>query len=489
MGLMRFLVSGPESLDEEVLERIYMIGFDGLIWRSHARLEAHILGVQRDVDDSGKLFFPWRTAGKSELVLSTCSLIQRQRPYQLEVELARGTVNSIRNQLAIWHQSGLKIPVSIRTSLAEACGYFALAATAQHEPKAAVKHALRAIDVAIPVAEQLAECYALEAIRCRGTSMANVMFGICLGHHPPDETRTAELLSTFNTAVVPIGWKESWPQRDQSDYAAVDRHIQWALSCDLNIFSGPLISFARHRCPTWALDLKGEELATAILAHLRAAVVRYRDRVQLWEVAAQFNSPEVLDLSEEQRLKLVVRAVENVRQLDPRTPLVVGFDQPWGEYTAQQQSDVPPIHLADSLLRADLGISGIVLEINYGYHPGGTYPYGPLEFSRQLDRWSLLRVPILMRISAPSAGGEDPLAASTARVSGEGNSPATQHNWVERFVPLMLAKNSVQVITWNELTDQQRHELPHAGLYDRFGQGKPALQALREIRQDALGMV
>jgi hypothetical protein len=58
--------------------------------------------------------------------------------------------------------------------------------------------------------------------------------------------------------------------------------------------------------------------------------------------------------------------------------------------------------------------------------------------------------------------------------------------WIEQHVPLLLAKAPVQVILWNQLADSTPHYYPHAGLYDAEDKPKPALEALRKIRQKYL---
>ena len=110
------------------------------------------------------------------------------------------------------------------------------------------------------------------------------------------------------------------------------------------------------------------------------------------------------------RLQLTASAIDIVRTRDPDTPAVVSFDQPWAEYAAESEVDFPPLHFADALIRSDLGLSGVMLEINVGYHPGGTLPRNPLEFSRQLDAWSMWGLPLWLSISVPSLCDADPMA-------------------------------------------------------------------------------
>ena len=195
--------------------------------------------------------------------------------------------------------------------------------------------------------------------------------------------------------------------------------------------------------------------------------------------------------SEEQRLRLVVEAVDRVRSYDARTPLIVSFDQPWGEYIARKDQELTPLHFADTLVRGELGVAGVGMEINYGYWPGGTLPRDPLEISRQLDRWSQIGVPLIVFLSAPSSTAPDPLARHPARplanLRSGGVTPAWQHVLLQWLLPLLLAKQQVQALAWDCFLDNQPHEMPSSGLYDSGGHAKPALQTLIELRRELTG--
>ena len=148
----------------------------------------------------------------------------------------------------------------------------------------------------------------------------------------------------------------------------------------------------------------------------------------------------------------MARTVELVRSLDPDTPALVSFDQPWAEYMRQRESDFPPLHFADALIRAGLGLAGLMLEINVGYSPGGTLPRHPLEFSRLLDAWSLLGLPLWLSLCAPSAYHEDPLAQAqdgaaagqldARRPSRRGSPASCRWRWPSRWCRGWYGTNS-----------------------------------------------
>src|SRR5204862_1005853 len=271
----------------------------------------------------------------------------------------------------------------------------------------------------------------------------------------------------------------------------VDAQVEWAHSAGLRICAGPLLELDDRGVPDWTYLWEGDfqSILGFVIDHVRAVVERYRGKVHLWQVAARLTHGHALGLSEEARLQFAAKAITTVRQLDPATPLVVTFDQPWAEYLASEQLDLAPLHFADALVRADLGLSGLGLELNVGYHPGGSMQRGPLAISRLVDTWSLLELPLLVALTMPSSAGEDAQASGKVRVLSreEGQvTPQSQRDWIREHVPLLLAKNAVQIVLWNQLSDAAPHHYPHSGIFDADDKPKPALEALRKIRQQYL---
>jgi hypothetical protein len=183
-----------------------------------------------------------------------------------------------------------------------------------------------------------------------------------------------------------------------------------------------------------------------------------------------------------------VASIDAVRRADPRTPIVLSIDQPWGSFMSRQPCDLSPWHFADALVRAELGLAGIGLEINFGYAPGGSEPRDPLEFGRQIDRWSVLGLPILVSLVVASGGAPDPLARRAGQVvrypPGGELSGATERAWAEKYLSVLLAKQPVQAIVWNQLTDSQPHALAHGGLLDAVDEPKPIVEYLEEFRRE-----
>jgi hypothetical protein len=195
-------------------------------------------------------------------------------------------------------------------------------------------------------------------------------------------------------------------------------------------------------------------------------------------------------LDEESRLQLAAKAITTMRQLDPTTPLVVSFDQPWAEYLVEQDHDLAPWHYADALVRADLGISGFGLEINAGYWPRGSAHRPAFEYGRLIDQWSQLGLPLMVLLTAADAETEDPKALKAIRAeliqSAEDEKQDSQVAWASLVAPLLLARPSVQVLLWNQLCDSEPHDFPRSGLFDAKNKAKPTLALLRELRKSCM---
>jgi hypothetical protein len=303
-----------------------------------------------------------------------------------------------------------------------------------------------------------------------------------------DDGTARHFVASFNAAAVPACWREIEATEGSYYWAVSDKQLQWCKAHDLQVWLGPLLSIDPHGLPDWLYLWEGdfENLVSFVSDYVQATVSRYRGKVDLWVCAGRVNTADDLSLSEEDKLRLAARTVELTRSMDPQTPAVLCFDQPWAEYMSRREMDFPPLHFADALMRAGLDVSGLMLEMNVGYWPGGTLPRTLLELSRQLDYWSVLGLPLFVAITVPSSHEEDPQARRRARPHPGQPTPETQQAWAARYVPLILSKPYVQGILWNQLRDSDPHGYPHGGLFDLQSRPKPALQTLAAIRREHL---
>ena len=487
MGVMRFLVSPSDRITPENAARAYLAGHDRVPWTSRTSYNGEQIVIERMVDDSGNFYIPWRVEGYGEMMLGTATLRERERPYQLQVELARGKLNQLRNQISEWQIIGLAVPQRLSERLKEGLSLFAKAATNQHKIEDASKYADEALIAALDAANLLTACYADQALAARHRQDPHLatLLGGNLGHTLLDDFTARQVLTTFNSAVIPLSWREVEANEGSYDWNVYDRQVEWCLKNRLVTYGGPLLLFDQRGFPDWLCLWEGDfnSLMSFVSDYVETCVTRYQGKIQIWECAARANVGNVLSLTEEQRLRLTVRAIETTRTVDPDAQCLLRIDQPWAEYMTRGEWDLSPIHFADALARADLGLAGINLEINIGYLPDGTTPRDQLEFSRLIDLWSYLGLPLYISLTFPTAETPDTKALRQAGPRPNGWTPAAQRTWVERYIPLLISKRSVYGILWNQLSDALPHEFPHGGLFTAEGRPKPALGTMAALRK------
>jgi hypothetical protein len=493
MGQMRFRLHERDRMPEDGLQRIYVAGAEDFPWSTRTHWEGDELLVQRGVDDSGYVYVPWRVDGYGLRMLGTTTLMERSKPYVLEVELARGLIQRLRSRVFIWEWLGLVTPPELTSRLKQATASFSRAATTQGDLAAAAKFANEAMSAALGVADDLVKCYTDQSLAARQRQTpVTTLLGVTLGPQGPPVSMRRQLVEACSIVQLPVGWRAIETREGRRDWKATDEQLAWCQTAGLKVAAGPLLRMDDRGVPDWMYLWEGDDdnLVRLLLDHVRAVVSRFAGRVHLWHVASRVNNGRLMSLDEESRLNLVARAVQVVRKLDARTPVVVSFDQPWAEYLVDQDHDLAPWHYADALVRADLGISGFGLEINAGYWPRGSAHRPVFEYGRLIDQWSQLGLPLMVMLTAPSSAAEDPLAIQTIRPEPIESTAAKQDSqaaWAALVAPLLASRPSVQVVLWNQLADGEPHEFPNGGLFDAKGKPRPTLAMLRALRKSCAG--
>lgn len=490
MGVMRFLIHPAEMLDDWLeVYRAYISGSDGRIFQTRIEIDGPVMNCRRPVSESGRLHVAWPVPGFGRPVLPTGTLPEREKPYLLAVELARGKLVQVRNQCAAWDRGHL--PNDFRSSFAEAHRLFAGAATVQNDPATASDIAREAIVHACQAAERLATAHA-EAMLVRRQERyphLPVSLGCQLGAALPEPSWNTLFPEAFQSAAVPVEWKRIEPVEGNYQWDVCDAQLAWCESNRLMVRGGPLLDLSPEGLPAWLWLWERDflSLQSFVCDFVETAISRYIGRIRLWEVAARGNTGGALTLSEEHRLALVARVVDVARQVDEESQIVIRVDQPWGAYQARGHHRLAPLQFVDALLRSGAGLSLVNLEISVGYRPRGESARDLLEFSRLIDLWAGLGVPLHITLAFPSGAGPDPHSHSDLEV--EPNqwklpwSEEAQAEWIDACLPVLLSKQSVVGVFWTHFSDVHPHEFPHAGLLRPDGTAKPALATLVTHRE------
>jgi hypothetical protein len=489
MGTLSFLL--PADLPRQALaslERACIAGGqDNMPFLTEAEIDSGKLRVRRQEDESGSVLVPWTVDGAGTLLTSTATLIERQAPYALAVELARGKVNQLRNQTADWLLGGLNLPAALPNAIRDATLSFGRASACSPSAES-VRFAQNALTQAYTVADQLVNAYISQVfqVRHQRQPQLDTTLGCRLGTTIPPAAIEPLLADAFNTVCLPLSWATVERAEDAFHWEAHDKLLDWAITAGYHTIGGPLIDCAADQLPSWlwGKDLAG--IASLLCDYVEGVVLRYKGRIRTWQLTAASNSDSLLDLGEEEILWLTVRIAEAARQCDPSVELLVGISQPWGEYLADQTRNHSPFVFADTLIRSGLNLTALDLEVVMGVSPRGSYCRDLLDLSRLIDLYSLLGVPLQITLGLPSSAGADPLAspglAVDAGVWRDGFTPEVRAQWAQAFGQLAVCKPAVRSVLWTHLSDAEPHLFPSCGLVDSAGAVKPALEQLAQLR-------
>jgi len=495
MGVMRFVVPQCESLSDwpEVF-RAYSSGLDRSVWPTRVEFDGQTIVCRRQNSESSRMHVAWPVQDFGRPMLATAMLPEREAPYVLAVELARGKIVQVRNLRAELTQADLTLPPEYHQRYAQAHREFGHAASCQDDVAKATEAANRAIYHACHAAELLARAYSQQFLESRHQQYDQLptSLGCRLDNQIPEPPEQELFCSAFNSAAVPIEWQLVEPIEGQADWTAFDAQVDWCMENRLVMRGGPLIDLSPRGLPKWLWEWEQDfwNLQSFVCDFVETAVSRYIGKIRIWELAACANSGGALVLNEEQRLTLVAKTLEVARHIDEEARFVIRIDQPWGEYQARGQHRLSPLHFADALVRAGLGLSALNLEIAIGYRPRGTPSRDLLDFSSMIDRWCALGIPLHITLAFPTSDQPDPLADSDLEVDRSAWklpwSPSAQAQWFDMLLPLLIAKPAVAAVYWAQFSDATPHTFPHSGLIGPDGVAKPTLQHMIDYRRKHL---
>jgi hypothetical protein len=482
---------GPRAAD---FRKGYITGLDRTPTRLAVEVKGGLLECVRDTSESGRLFVPWQIEGYGTPIVGTATLAERTAPYSLPVELARGKLNDVRNQLADWTMMGLRSTPELDRTLHEAGRHFIAAATSSDRLADGALAAQASLRSAYRAGDLLIEAYTAQIFQSRLASSARLptLLGACLEGNPQKLPTTVDWPVTFNSAQVGASWKQIAPTESQYRWDVIDAQLAWCRRNNLAIEAGPLIDFRKGALPDWIWLWEGdaETLGGLVADFVRSTVQRYRGKIPVWHVVHRVGSGDILGLTEEEQIRIAARAIQVARQTDPAAQLTIGVDRPWAEWMGASHFQLGPLHLCDYLLRADLGISGVAMEIAPGYSPPGSHLRDLLEFSKLLDLFSLLNVPLTIWMAMPSGHGPDAHADHGVHVD-QSQWPTPPDDQLQlavasKWLALAVAKPFVRAAQWLQINDATPHLFPHSGLVRSDGTAKPISAWLQMLRKEML---
>lgn len=447
--------------------------------------------LEREAGESGPVYIPWEVPKFGRPMGYTGTLMERVRPYQLPLELIRGKINSVRNQYADWLTGGLTPSPLVEETLKKAIrgmNQAILDAGKLDEVAAA-----QTLSTAYLAAEQMVDAYQDQVFRIRHIRQPKLdaTLSTRLSRVPSKGLDDVYRL-TFNTVTIPLTWRQIEPSQSNFNWDEIDALVAWATDRNFRIHAGPLVDFSSHGLPDYVL--KGDNdpvtLKSLISDYVETVVNRYRGKIQRWTITTGANGTNVMKLTEEDLIRLSAMAADAAWQIDSNLALNLGVALPWGEYMSRPPYEFSGWVYADTLLRAGLPFSGIDIEMFFGAGPRVSYARDMLDISKQLDMFGMLGSPIYVSTAFPASTHPDPLALRAEPLGSNGVfkdfTSNMQAEFAGQFASVVLCKSFVHGLIWDHFCDADAHRFANAGLVDSKNMIRPALDRLREIRDQHL---
>ncbi|MBN1436395.1 MAG: endo-1,4-beta-xylanase [Sedimentisphaerales bacterium] len=451
-----------------------------------------IIGV-RHSDTAVGLATLWSVPDFGRVMLQTTRLPERNEPYNLNLELARGRLLRILQKREEWGVADSHLADAGRDLVDGALEKFIETLCNLESPARAAELADQSLSLSLRAGETMALAHAEMFIQHRaGTQgFGRHSFGCRF-----DTTRIKDqnylkfIKDNFHFVTIPIGWKQIEPKEQEQNFALLDECVTWLHKNCIATKVGPLVSFAQDSVPDWLYIWENdfEQVRDMAYDFITKVVERYGNKVQAWDVISAMNAENGFKFGFDQIIEMTRSTALAAKRAANRALVLVEMTEPWGEYYAINQRTIPPLIYADMVCQSGVSFDGFGLKLRFGRAGYGMQARDLLELSTLLDRFGAFGKPLhLASVQVPSA-------PDTRDPNGNGSdvgcwrnawTEQTQSDWLENVYRIALSKPYVETITWQDLVDKGNDDqsvLQHGGLLKADLTPKPAFECLVNLK-------
>ena len=455
MGQIRIQFPEHMQIDKALPASIHVIGLDGIPMPCRILREGLVISISRNRDESGHVYLAWPTDKWGDLVLVTGTLPESDTPIRVAIELARGSANRLRNQISNWQEGGLIIPDGVNEMSGNASSLLAKAVL-ESSGSAAELAAIRANELAVHAIFELCRAFAEQVLplRLQNQSAPRVWLGCRIDE---GDSRAIESLKIFDVL-------ESDSNNLPAGLAGKARILGPLMDASPGGLDDELQSISQF-----------EDRRVRILDRAREKLTAGGANARIIHAVAGLNGIGHRMLSYPQQLQLSLDMLQLVDECSIQTPVMISFDNPWGERLARSVGGNHPMLIADSLLRRGVRISMLGLEINLDFSHRGSLARDPLQWLDLLDMWGQLGLPMLLLLRIPYGVMADENSVRP------GMQDSQRLDLLKTVLPLILSRPAVHGVIWQQVQDKPDSRFPGGGLLDLTGKRKPVWDFLEEM--------
>ena len=469
----------------------YMFGTDGIAVRRAeiAFKNGYVECVKPNTEAAG-LTLLWPIEGFGKVMLPTTCLPERERPYNLNVEVARAKLMQIINKREDW--SFFNSIEGLGDISKDAQELFIKALQNIADAESASLFADESLKRAIIVAEKLAIKQAESMFAQKGKShgFGRGCFGCRVDATQVTNPKYAErLLGLFGLVMIPINWGEIEKSKGHYDFSSVDKCMEMVSKKKVATAAGPLLRFSEEYLPKWLLEKEPgfEKIRDTAYQFVLEAVGRYASSIRSWRVTSGLNAVNHFGFSFEQVLEMTRAATMAAKAGSDRAIKVIELSNPWGEYYSMKANTIPPLVYMDMVVQSGMTFDAFGLQMQFGRNQPGMHVRDMMQISAALDYFAPISKPLYITdVEVPSArtGTEED---ETAGVWHDFWDEARQGQWIEQFYKIALSKPFVDSVTYSNLVDSKKSLMLNSGLLTEGLEPRQSFKTLKKLNEIIFG--
>ncbi len=496
--MLRFRVfkdgAPPAELD---LSTAYLVGSDAVPIRGEFFYANGEIVCRKRAAGPAALTLMWDCKNFGTIMLETTRLPERDEPYILNLELARGRVMRLLQKREEWGLFDIPEAAAVNDKAMEARDLLLEAITQQQEPAKASEFADRCLQLVLPISEQAALTHAdlLLQRRIITRNFPRGAFGVRVEHTLNSEAYRRALVPNADFVRMPMWWKAIEPQEQQFTWGPIDEWMEFLRRVRLPVVAGPLVHFAESAIPEWLYiwEHDYETVRDLLYEHIERVVTRYGPQVALWNVLSGLHVNAQFSFTFDQLMDLTRMAVTLVKKVHAAGRTMIELTQPWGEYYATNQRSIPPMLYAEMIVQSGIQFDVFGVQLKFGVPRDGCWQRDLFQVSSLLDRFAAFGKPVMISaLQVPSSPADAPAVGAVPGSAGNWRKPwseALQAKWLEAVTDVALSKPFVEAICWNDLLDitpksfAPSQSIPFGGMANADASPKQTMKTWGSLRR------
>lgn len=490
--------SNGKAVDKVNLAGAYLVGSDDVPLRAEISFADGIIHCEKRAAGPAGLAILWDVPGVGKNLLETVRVLERPKPYILQVELARARLMRLHHKLEDWGLLDFAEIEEIADQFRDGKNALikALQADSPEETATLAEEALR---LAIMASERITEYHAdvFFTRRKQTGSFGKRVLGCMVPLEQSTDIIRKRIAGAFDFVTVPIVWRDVEPSEQTFNWKSLDTWVEALAEVPIPMKGSTLLSFHQRYVPDW-LYTWGHEFNTIrdlAFEHVRRIINRYGQHIQTWDVISGIHANNCFTFTFEQLMELTRMTAALTKQTAPQSTTIINLVAPWGEYYARNQRTIPPLLYADMAVQTGINFDAFGLQFYFGPGTDGMFVRDMFQISSLLDQFAKTGKPLhVTAVQVPSA------SITTADVTGplegagidgghwrEPWSERIQSEWLFHFVQVALSKPFIESVSWHNLADGEGQMVPHGGLLSADLTPKAAYERMVDARLEIHG--